>query len=58
MIIKTSKLLFFFFSVLPSGAFAQAWRIKNYSAGYKIFEVTSVGNNPYTITPLLKDPVA
>jgi hypothetical protein len=58
MIIKTSKLLFFFFSVLPSGAFAQAWRIKNYSAGYRIFEVTSVGNNPYTITPLLKDPVA
>jgi hypothetical protein len=35
---------------------AQEWKIKSYNLGYRIFEVNSVGNNPNTIAPLLKEP--
>jgi hypothetical protein len=58
MITKSSKLLLLLFSTISMGTKAQQWKIKNYHAGYRIFEVSSVGNNPYSITPLLKDPLA
>lgn len=35
---------------------AQSFKLKNFSIGYRIFEVNSVGNSPFTIAPLLKDP--
>lgn len=35
---------------------AQHLKLKNYSAGYRAFEVDGVGNNPLTILPFLKKP--
>lgn len=58
MKIKTSAIFFFLISVLPVVAKAQQWKIKSYNAGYRIFEITAVGNNPTTIAPLLKEPAA
>jgi len=37
---------------------AQKFKIKNYSFGYRIFELSPVGNNPITISPILKNPEA
>jgi hypothetical protein len=48
----------FFTAVLAMTVKAQKWTIKNYKLGYRIFELSSVGNNPLTVTPLLKDPVS
>ena len=35
---------------------AQHLKIKNYGAGYRVFELDGVGNNPLTIAPFLKNP--
>ena len=50
--------LFFFLLVLSINAQAQRWKISSYDIGYRVFEVSAVGNNPTTIAPLLKDPEA
>lgn len=42
--------------VLITNVHAQHFRIKNYSAGGRVFEISGVGNNPTTIAHLLKDP--
>ena len=36
----------------------QKLSVRNFSAGYRIFEINYFGNNPKTIGPFLKDPVA
>ncbi len=46
---------FFFFGVRSKG---QHLKIRDYSAGYRVFWVDAVGNNPTTITPFLKDPAS
>src|SRR5215213_6243215 len=48
-------LVFTLFSVFAN---AQKLTLKNYSIGYRIFELDAVGNNPTTIAPLLKEPIA
>jgi hypothetical protein len=58
MSIKTFVIIFFLAIFHSIDVKAQDWKIKSYSAGLRIFEVTSVGNTPFTITPLLKDPVS
>lgn len=37
---------------------AQKLTVRNYNAGFRVFEMNSVGNNPTTISALLKDPVS
>jgi len=37
---------------------AQNLKIKNFSIGWRIFEINAVGNNPTTITPFLNEPVS
>ncbi|RXK59772.1 hypothetical protein ESA94_11985 [Lacibacter luteus] len=49
-------ILFLFALILLITAFPQQWQIKNYSAGYRVFEYGSKGNNPLTISNFLKDP--
>ena len=44
--------------VFSFNAEAQKLKIKNYSIGHRIFEIDAVGNNPTTISPLLKNPAA
>jgi hypothetical protein len=51
-----STLIFVLFSTFHANA--QKLRLKDYSVGYRIFEIDAVGNNPTTISPLLKEPVA
>lgn len=58
MRIKTTAIFIFLISVLSISVKAQEWKIKSYNLGYRIFEVNAVGNNPTTIAPLLKEPVA
>lgn len=43
---------------LIPGLCAQQRIIKNYSAGFRIFEYSSIGNNPTTLAPQLKDPAS
>lgn len=45
------------FSIIPCLRAQQSF-IKNYSVGFRIFEYSSVGNNPTTLAPQLKDPVS
>jgi hypothetical protein len=45
-------------SVISIGGKAQGWKIISYNVGYRLFEYNAVGNNPTTIGPLLKEPVA
>lgn len=35
---------------------AQPLKVRNYSLGYRIFEMEDFGNNPFNIAPILKDP--
>lgn len=49
-------ILFLFALILLISAFPQQWQIKNYSAGYRVFEYGSKGNNPLTVSNFLKDP--
>ncbi|MGZ3853893.1 MAG: hypothetical protein ACXVBX_13940 [Flavisolibacter sp.] len=48
-------LLLFVTSIFVS---AQSFKIRNYSLGYRAFELEPIGNNPLTVTPLMKDPQA
>jgi hypothetical protein len=41
-----------------AATYAQRWQLQSYDAGYRVFEVDAVGNNPTTIAPLLKNPDA
>jgi hypothetical protein len=52
---RASILFFFVFSTVCSKA--QHFQLKNYGAGYRMFEINSVGNSPLTIAPFLKDPL-
>jgi hypothetical protein len=58
MKIPKTPILLVLGTVLSNAVNAQQWRIKSYNTGYRIFEISAVGNNPITIIPLLKDPVA
>lgn len=58
MSIKSVAIFILLISVRCTGIKAQEWKIKSYNIGYRIFEVNSVGNNPTTIAPLLKEPAA
>jgi hypothetical protein len=58
MRLRNIAILIFLSTALSNCINAQEWRIKSYNLGYRIFELTPVGNNPITITPLLKDPAA
>jgi hypothetical protein len=51
-------ILFMLFVFAAGSAIGQNLQIKNYSLSYRAFEMNSVGNNPTTIAPLLKDPVS
>jgi hypothetical protein len=58
MTIKISTtLLFFFIAILIIDVNAQHLKFKNYSVGYRVFEINAIGNNPITIARFLKDPV-
>ncbi len=48
--------LFLFASTFSFTVFAQQWKIINYSAGYRLFEYGSKGNNPLTVGNFLKEP--
>lgn len=48
----------FLLACLTNLVYGQKLTIKNYSFGYRVFEMNSFGNNPTTITNLLKDPAA
>jgi len=51
-----SRLMVLVWFLLSASVHAQDFKIRNYSVGYRVFEINSVGNNPLTITHLLKDP--
>lgn len=52
-------LLLSFLTALNLTAHAQkGFYIKKLSAGYRISEIDAIGTNPFTISPLLKDPTA
>lgn len=55
MTAKTTALLLFLLFASTS-VWAQGWKARSYSVGYRIFETDAVGNNPYTIAPQLKEP--
>lgn len=44
--------------LITNSAIGQRLQIKNYGVAYRVFEMNSVGNNPTTISELLKDPVS
>jgi hypothetical protein len=54
--LKTLLIIAFIFLLFPV-LHAQQKFIKNYSAGFRIFEYNMIGNNPTTLAPQLKDPV-
>jgi len=56
MPIRTITLLLFL--IVTNKSNSQKPGIKNFSIGYRVFEINPAGNNPITIAPLLKDPVA
>jgi hypothetical protein len=58
MSIRISAIFILVFSVLSIDVNAQKWKIKSYHAGHRVFEVNAIGNNPFTIAPLLKKPAA
>src|SRR5687768_10368044 len=37
---------------------AQQFKVRSYSVGYRLFEMEDYGNNPFNISPILKDPQA
>ncbi len=53
--LKTTLLLFFLI-ILNININAQHLKIKNFSVGYRVFEIDAIGNNPTTIAPFLKNP--
>lgn len=53
---RTLILMVFIITTITTNA--QRLRIKNYSVGYRVFEIDGVGNNPLTIAPFLKNPWA
>lgn len=57
-IIFQSTVLLFFTLFFSNTIHSQKLSIRNFSAGYRIFEIKSFGNNPKTIGSFLKDPVA
>ncbi len=57
-IIFQPAVLLFFLLFFSNTIHSQKLAIRNYSVGYRIFELNSFGNNPKTISPFLKDPVA
>ena len=54
----SGTIILLFFLIVTCTANSQKIEIKNFSIGYRVFEINPVGNSPVTITPLLKDPVA
>ena len=54
----TAFAIFMLFLFVAGTAIGQKIQVKNYSLSYRLFEMNSVGNNPTTIAPLLKDPVS
>jgi len=58
MRISTETIALLFFVLVTHKATSQKPGIKNFSIGCRIFELNSVGNNPTTIAPQLKNPVA
>lgn len=52
-----SILLLVFVTVNSIKVKAQNWKVRNYSIGYRIFEINSIDNNPFSIAKLLKDPL-
>lgn len=58
MTIRALPIIILLLLILPIVVKAQGWQIKSYNIGYRIFEVSAVGNNPTTIAPLLKEPDA
>ena len=58
MKMPTRTIALLFSLIVSYTANSQKIEIKNFSIGYRVFEISPVGNNPITIVPLLKDPVA
>src|SRR5688572_11601970 len=58
MRMPTGTIALLLFLIVTNRANSQTMAVKNFSIGYKVFEISPVGNNPITVAPLLKDPVA
>lgn len=58
MTIRVISIFIFFLLVVSLDVDAQEWRINSYQIGYRVFEISAVGNNPITLAPLLKEPEA
>lgn len=58
MHLKITRFTLLFFIIFANLNLCAQIKIKNYSAGYKVFYIDGVGNNPTTIASIMKDPVA